>query len=322
MTPETTPKTCFFIAPIGVEGSDTRVRSDNILKFIIVPTVSACGYTAIRADEIFEPGIIPTQIFQHILEDDLVIADLTNGNPNVYYELALRHAIRKPWIQISQSEFTLPFDIAHARTILFLETEEGVDKFKQELAKQIKSIEQNPGRPFDSPISTAIDILQLRKSGNLVEERIAEILSMLQDLRGEFVRNLREQSERISELQSQSSTEIMRSTGSPISKETDWDNFIGQIGLFERTNLVELLDDLIGPNTHTYMSSTLAYRNSYTHHPYSTGFLISTELNGNYKITRDPRIDKVIIVSKSDLEPFRDYVAQRGIYGKKMGLTL
>jgi len=50
----------------------------------------------IRADKISEPGIITTQIIGHIVDAELVIADLTDKNPNVFYELAIRHAIRNP----------------------------------------------------------------------------------------------------------------------------------------------------------------------------------------------------------------------------------
>jgi len=93
--PKEKPKTCLVLAPIGSDGSDIRRRSDDVLKFIIKPVTVDCGYKAIRADEISEPGIITHQIIQHILEDDLVIADLTDGNPNVFYELALRVVIQK-----------------------------------------------------------------------------------------------------------------------------------------------------------------------------------------------------------------------------------
>jgi len=56
-------KTCFVIAPIGEPGSETRKRSDKLLKYVIAPTVQACGYAdAIRADQIGEPGIITRQV--------------------------------------------------------------------------------------------------------------------------------------------------------------------------------------------------------------------------------------------------------------------
>ena len=89
-------KTCFIIAPIGEESSDTRKRADQVLDHIIAPIALNHGYQAIRADQIAEPGIITSQVVQHIVEDPLVVADLTDWNPNVFYELAIRQVIRKP----------------------------------------------------------------------------------------------------------------------------------------------------------------------------------------------------------------------------------
>jgi hypothetical protein len=110
-------KICFVIAPIGEENSEIRQRSDRILRYIIKPASDLCGYKAIRADKISEPGLITSQVIQHIVDDHIVIADLTGRNPNVYYELAIRHAIRKPYVQLLQQGETLLFDIAGVRTI-------------------------------------------------------------------------------------------------------------------------------------------------------------------------------------------------------------
>lgn len=225
----------------------------------------------------------------------------------------------------------MPFDVAPARTIHFIDEMSSVECCKQELARQIKATEQN-AKSVESPISVAIDILQFRKSDNLIEKSNAEILSMLQDLRGEFVKNLREQSERLSVLQSlltinarddvrdqASSTGIIKSTGSWTLKEVEWDNFIRQLGFFNRRNLIELLDDLMGQSSTFMPHSPYAYtpRTSYTYAPctnhYSTypGFQISTELNGDYKIEF---LACTITVSKEDLKTFRDYVERRGVY--------
>lgn len=87
-------KVCFVIAPIGEEESETRKRSDQVLKHIITAPVEGLGYEVIRADKISEPGIITSQIIEYIVDADLVVADLTERNPNVFYELALRHATR------------------------------------------------------------------------------------------------------------------------------------------------------------------------------------------------------------------------------------
>src|SRR5947209_17192970 len=110
-------KKCFVIAPIGELGSPERKRSDVIYKYVISPAVESCEYKPLRADRIPDPGIITQQVIQHIVEADLVIADLTGRNPNVFYELAICHALRKPFIQLLQSGEILPFDVASTRTI-------------------------------------------------------------------------------------------------------------------------------------------------------------------------------------------------------------
>jgi hypothetical protein len=176
-------KTCFVIAPIGEEGSDTRRRSDQVLEHVIKPSAKECGYEAVRADAISEPGIITSQIIQHLLEDDLVIADLSGRNPNVFYELAVRHAVKKPVVQIIQSGESIPFDVAATRTIQVDHHDlDSVAQCRDGLARQIKSVEQDPSE-VDSPISVAVDLQSLRQSENPLEKSNAEILSMLQDIR-------------------------------------------------------------------------------------------------------------------------------------------
>ena len=70
------------------------------VKYVIVPAVEACQYQAIRADQISEPGMITSQVIQHIVDDPPVVADLSGRNPNVFYELAIRHILRKPLVQL------------------------------------------------------------------------------------------------------------------------------------------------------------------------------------------------------------------------------
>jgi len=142
-------KQCFVIAPIGEDNSDTRKRSNQILKHIIEPVTLQLGYTTTRADKLSKPGIITSQIINHLLEDDLVIADLTEKNPNVFYELAIRHAIRKPVVQIIFHTETLPFDISASRTIKFDHKDlDSVAICKEELEKQIKAVEKDWEKEF------------------------------------------------------------------------------------------------------------------------------------------------------------------------------
>jgi hypothetical protein len=176
-------KICFVIAPIGDEGSEIRRRSDQVLKHIIAPAAKDCGYETIRADKISEPGIITSQVIQHLVDDALVIADLTGRNPNVFYELAIRHAVRKPVVQIIHTGESIPFDVAASRTIHVDHHDlDSVARCRDELSQQIRSVERDPSQ-VDTPISVAIDLQSLRQSDNPLEKSNAEIITMLQELR-------------------------------------------------------------------------------------------------------------------------------------------
>jgi hypothetical protein len=176
-------KKCFVIAPIGEEGSEIRRRSDQVLAHIIEPAASECGYTATRADEMSEPGMITSQVIQRLVNDPLVVADLTGRNPNVFYELAVRHAVRKPCVQVIQLGEAIPFDVAQSRTIQVDHHDlDSVARCREQLVAQIRSVEKDP-TDVDTPISVAIDLQSLRQSENPLEKSSAEIISMLQDLR-------------------------------------------------------------------------------------------------------------------------------------------
>lgn len=177
-------KKCFVIAPIGAEDSETRKRSDQVLKHIIVPSVQKFGYKSVRADQIPDPGIITAQVIQHILDHDLVIADLTDKNPNVFYELALRHISRKPLIQLIRKGESIPFDIAATRIIAFdLHDPDSVADTKMRIEDQINAI-QDGNKEFDNPVSVALDIQELKTSKNPEQQNLAKIIEAITELRG------------------------------------------------------------------------------------------------------------------------------------------
>ncbi len=176
-------KQCFVIAPIGDPESETRRRSDQVLKHVIAPAVGECGYKAIRADQISEPGLITSQVIQHVVEDPLVIADLTDRNPNVFYELALRHAIRKPLVQLIKKGEQIPFDVAGMRTIVLDHRDlDSVEEAKREVVRQIKNLETSTTQ-IESPIAVAISLQSLRQSDNPEQRSLADLVSSMAELR-------------------------------------------------------------------------------------------------------------------------------------------
>ncbi|WP_399933782.1 hypothetical protein [Streptomyces kanamyceticus] len=119
------PRTCFVIGPIGdayaAHGTPERESYEHhlgIFEQVIAPACAKYEIDAVRADGIAHAGDINEQICRHVIESDLVIADVSGGNPNVMYELGLRHITGKPTIHIGEVG-QLPFDIASIRTIRY-----------------------------------------------------------------------------------------------------------------------------------------------------------------------------------------------------------
>jgi len=150
--------TCFYIAPIGDEGSEPRKHSDLFLGSIVEPALETFGLQVIRADSIDKPGIITRRIIDYIMRSRLVIADLSFHNPNVFYELALRHAIKLPIVQLIRSTDKLPFDVNQMRTISIDTTDiyslvPRIDSYRAEVANQVRrALEAD--YVVDTPIST------------------------------------------------------------------------------------------------------------------------------------------------------------------------
>jgi hypothetical protein len=175
--------TCFVISPIGEPDSPTRKRSDQVLKYIIRPAAEECGFTALRADEISETGIITSQVIQHVIEDAVVVADLTGSNANVFYELAIRHAIRRPYVQIIDESDPLPFDVAGIRTIPFTHRDlDSVDSARKEVVKHIRSMTATDAN-VESPITAAVDLNNLKRSQNPEDRHLGEVLIAISELK-------------------------------------------------------------------------------------------------------------------------------------------
>jgi hypothetical protein len=185
-------KECFVIAPIGEEGTDVRLRSDQVFTHIISPPARECGYIPLRADHISKPGVITTQVIRHVIDNDLVIADLTGPNPNVFYELSLRHALKKPVVQIIDITEDIPFDVASNRTVRFNYRDlDSAERARKEIAEQIKAVESDP-TAVDNPISFAFVLQSLGQVDNPLAKSNQEIITMLQDIRGMTVELNRE----------------------------------------------------------------------------------------------------------------------------------
>ncbi|MBT2402183.1 MULTISPECIES: hypothetical protein [unclassified Streptomyces] len=167
---------CFVITPIGNEhaeqGSPEREAYEHSLRIfeeVVLPACSRYGVTPVRSDGIAEAGEITDQICRHVLHDDLVIADVGGGNPNVMYELGLRHATGKPVIHIGEHG-RLPFDISPIRTIQFqATTRSGLVDARKKLEAALETVLRGAFEPL-----TPARILRGLPTGQFSPARLGE----------------------------------------------------------------------------------------------------------------------------------------------------
>lgn len=150
-------KICFYITPIGAEGTEERSHSDLFLNYVVEPAIAELKLKMVRADQIGKPGMIGAQIVEHILRSRLVIADLSFHNPNVFYELCLRHVIGLPLVQVIRQKDNIPFDVQQYRTIPIDNGDiyamiPKLDVYKSEIAMQARRALENP-LAVDNPIT-------------------------------------------------------------------------------------------------------------------------------------------------------------------------
>ncbi len=143
----------FIIGPIGDKDSEdmsaARLAYEEgiqIFEEVISPACTAFGLEAVRADMIARSGEIPEQIFRQLRDVPVVIADLTGANPNVMYELGLRHTTGRVTIQIGERG-RLPFDVAAIRTIMFKRTDAGLVQARKDLSKALAANLDTGGDP-------------------------------------------------------------------------------------------------------------------------------------------------------------------------------
>jgi hypothetical protein len=124
-------KTAFVVTPIGAPGSPVRRAADGLLDAVITPVLEQeLGLTVVVAHRMSDAGSISDQVIDHVLNDRLVVANLTGLNPNVMYELAVRHCVRKALVIVSEEGTKLPFDIVDQRTVFYLNDMHGVTDLK------------------------------------------------------------------------------------------------------------------------------------------------------------------------------------------------
>ena len=160
-------KTCFVSMPFGMKldpGTGRVVDFDRVYQDVVLPAAIAVGYTTMRADKIGGVTLTLPLILQ-LLSSDLFVADLTATNPNVMYELGLRHALsNSTTLLIMEAGSRLPFDLGYYKVIVYRITESGALEYSE-------------------AVRAKAALVQAIKEGNLTEGSLSPVYQLLPNLR-------------------------------------------------------------------------------------------------------------------------------------------
>lgn len=126
--------TCFVIMPISdVHGYEVG-HFARVYEHLLKPAIAAAGYEPVRADDAVKTDYIVVGIIQKIVESEMVICDFSARNPNVMYELGIRHAFNKPVALIKDRRTEKVFDIQGLR---YTEYDDSlrIDSVEKDIAK-------------------------------------------------------------------------------------------------------------------------------------------------------------------------------------------
>lgn len=162
-----THKRCFVIMPYGqkpIPGpGDQTYDFDKVYRAAITPAVESAGLSPIRADEPDRPAVLHIEMFRALRDDPVVVADLSLANPNVFYELGVRHTmVPAGTVLMCRDGTELPFDVGLSRVIKYrydgktLDVEES-QEIQRRLKNALKECVQQKSGHVDSPVHALLE---------------------------------------------------------------------------------------------------------------------------------------------------------------------
>ena len=149
----------------------------DVFDHAIAPAAIATNFDCFRADDAYGPSAIISDIIRHIFTADVIVADLTHSNPNVFYELGVAHAVGNKTIMICDAaEQKLPFDLSAYRVILYHKTIDGIrQRLRNELERDLGALpawsvrDTNPVQTF-RPVRYTVPLLEQAHLEREIEE--------------------------------------------------------------------------------------------------------------------------------------------------------
>ena len=170
-----TEKICFIVTAIGESGTPTRERADNVYKYLIAPVCEELGYKPVRVDHVNAVDNINATIINYLKTAPMVIADMTDHNPNAFYELGFRQALELPLDPIIRVGERLPFDVMTTRTVFYDTDVSKIEESKENLKSKIQSFEN-----FKMPESSLDKSVTLDELDDKLTKKLDKILNLLE----------------------------------------------------------------------------------------------------------------------------------------------
>jgi hypothetical protein len=208
-------QSCFVVSPIGNADSEQRTHADWVYFGIIAPVMSEFpSFETKRADHDTRPGLIDVQLIHDLFDADLVIADLSFYNPNVFYEIGIRHMVQKPIIHMHLSPDKPPFDVSLYRAISFSRTRfSDIETAKNDLRKFVSAVQRSDYQ-VENPITNARGRIQLSNNASSAD---SIILSELENIKNRL--SVIEAEEGRAEIAEQINSQIISNSGGKITPD-------------------------------------------------------------------------------------------------------
>jgi hypothetical protein len=170
---KTSKKTCFVIMPFGL-------WFDEYYEEIFRGAIEKNGLQVVRADELYRPGSIVQDIWRLTNKATMMLADLSQKNANVFYELGLAHALNKPVILVTDNIDDVPFDLRALRVIPY-------NKNRPDWGEDLRiaistAIKETMADPKGAKLQTFVDV-QNSLADKSVKGKDAEIARVRDELR-------------------------------------------------------------------------------------------------------------------------------------------
>nr|DAR96512.1 MAG TPA: CMP/hydroxymethyl CMP hydrolase [Caudoviricetes sp.] len=168
-------KICFIVTAIGESGTPTRERADNVYRYLIAPVCEELGYRPVRVDHVNAVDNINETVINYLKTAPMVVADMTDHNPNAFYELGFRQALELPLVPIIKVGERLPFDVITTRTVFYDTDVAKIEESKENLKAKIQSFEN-----FEMPESRIERSLTPDDLNDNLTKKLNKILNLLE----------------------------------------------------------------------------------------------------------------------------------------------